>query len=216
MAGLACTMACFQPREQATLLVVRVEDDQGVPQRAVSVELDGVPSATTGDAGTASITLQTYANRIQIAAHCPEGYNSPDPRSVPLSRSGRQPPLELRFVCRPAMRTLLLVVRAPQAAGLSVLADGESLGTVNADGTLHAVLRRPPEAVIRLMLDTSALPRAVPANPVREIRVADRDEILVFDQSLAIAPPARRAPSPRRAPPDPSKSHIPYAIGSRF
>ncbi len=207
---------CFGRQETAVRLLVRVSDDQGAAQASVPVELDGVQTATTDKEGRATLTFVVRANRVQLAVQCPGGFQSPEPRSVPLARQGRQPPLELTFVCRPLTRTLLLIVRAPEAAGMPVLADGESLGTVTAEGTFHAVLQRPPEAVLRLMLDTSGAPRFVPQNPVRELRVADRDEIVVFDQALAVLPPARRPLVPRRTRTEVSRSHIPYAIGNRF
>jgi len=208
---------CFGREETAVRLLVRVSDDQGAAQASVPVELDGVQTATTDKEGRATVTFVARANRVQLAVHCPSGFQSPEPRSVPLPRQGRQPPLELTFACRPLRRTLLLVVRAPEAAGMPVLADGESLGNVTAEGTFHAVLQRPPEAVLRLTLDTSSAPRFVPQNPVREVRVADRDEIVVFDQALALLPPARRPSAPRRAQAESNtRSHVPYAIGARF
>ena len=208
--------ACVGHDETAVRILVRVSDDQGAAQASVPVDLDGVQSATTDEEGRDTLTFVARANRVQLAVQCPTSFQSPEPRSVPFARQGRQPPLELTFVCRPLTRTLLLVVRAPEAVGMPVLADGESLGTVTAEGTLHAVLQRPPEAVLRLMLDTSRAPRLVPQDPVREVRVADRDEIVVLDQALTVPPPVRRPLIPRRPTVEAPRSHVPYAIGERF
>jgi hypothetical protein len=210
------TVACLPREEQAIRFLIRVHDDQGAAQRAIPVLLDGIATAVTDDAGESPLVFRPHANRVQIAVRCPSGFHSPDPRTLAVSRAGHQAPLELAFVCRPLKRTLLVIVRAPQAVGLPVLADGESLGTVQVDGSFHGVLERPPEAVVRLMLDTSEAPLLLPQNPVREFRVADQDEIVVFDQALAPAPPARRARvTPRVSAAAQLKAHVPYAIGPR-
>jgi hypothetical protein len=54
---------------------------------------------------------------------------------------------------------------------------------------------RAPDSEVRLLLDTGDLP-LFPANPVRELRVADRDELVIFDQALTSARP--RVIEPRR------------------
>lgn len=206
----ACSHEVPELRVQVT-----VRDDQGVAQVAVPIELDGRAVAATDPQGRASLTYQAHANRARISAHCAEGYHSPEPRSVPLARHGRQPPLELDFVCRPALRSLLLVVRAPLAAGLPVLADGEPLGTVSPDGTLHAVLKKAPDTELRITLDTTAVPTLVPQHPVREIKVTDEDQIVVFDQALSfVAKKVRRTRERER--PEPDARHIPFAIGARY
>jgi hypothetical protein len=65
-----------------------------------------------------------------------------------------------------------------------------------------------------LTLDTSPVPLLVPHNPVREITVADRDEIVIFDQALSQAPSVKKAAKTKAAPRPARLKHIPYAIGS--
>jgi hypothetical protein len=210
---LGSTLSACSPSEiQDVHIRVSVHDDQSAAQPSVPVEIDGLPVATTDDAGITSITFQAHANRVRVAVRCAAGYHSPEPRSIPLSRHARQPPLDLQFVCRPAQRSLLLVVRAPLGVGLPVLVDGEQVGTVASDGTLHAVVQRAPEATVRVTLDTTNTPTLVPQQPVREIKVSDQDEFIVFDQVLSVAPAKSRRVHglpPRSA----GTKHIPYAIG---
>jgi len=212
--SLAACAASRAPQEAHFQLTV--QDDQGEPQANVPVVIDGAQVASTDAHGEASVIFQANANRARLAVMCPAGFLSPEPRSVPLARTGRQPPLELQLTCRPEQRSLLLVVRAPQAIGLPVLADGEVIGHVAEDGTLHAILRRAPGSELRVTLDTSAKPQLLPQHPVREISVGDRDELIVFDQPFATARERpRRASSATQARPTPR--HIPYAIGdSRY
>lgn len=214
---IALLMACAETQAPADVrLQVTTRDDWGAALANVPVAVDGQVVASSDAAGRAQVGLSARAGRVRVSASCPEGYRSPDPRSLPLKASARQPSLELEFVCRPELRTLLLVVRAPEAAGFVVRADGEPIGTVGRDGTLHALLRRKPEAELRLTLDTSAAPDLVPRNPVREIQVADRDDILVFDQRLAPLAPAPKAPRQGRRAERPPPKHIPFAIGARY
>lgn len=204
--------ACSSSELRDVRIHVSVSDDQGNAQAGAPIEIDGIALAATDATGTSSITLEARASRARIAVRCAQGFHSPEPRSVPLSRHGRQPPLELTFVCRPTLRSLLLVVRAPLGEGLPVLADGQRVGTVGADGTLHAVLKRAPDQDLRLSLDTSGSPGLAPQHPAREVTVGSQDEIVVFDQGFSLAPKPRRASAVSR-PNLPEPKHIPYAIG---
>ncbi|MFT3928090.1 MAG: hypothetical protein QM778_36515 [Myxococcales bacterium] len=212
--ALMFTIGCAAGDEsQEVRFHVSVRDDQLQAQPGVSIEVDGQAVASTDTQGRASVSFHARANRARIAVRCPSGYHASEPRSIPLSRRGRQPPLELVFTCRPAQRTLLLVVRAPEGVGMPVLADGEALGHVAEDGTFHAVIKRAPDATLRLTLDTTDAPLLVPQHPVREITVGERDEIIVFDQELRAARPPRRVRQTSGKSSSATR-HIPYAIGA--
>lgn len=206
-----CSIA--PPAEGARLLRVVVRDDRGSVLSNVPVEVEGLAATTTAADGTARVSLGSEgAPRARVAVICPADYRPVEPRHVVRTRALSSTTLELAFVCRPRLRTLAIVVRAVGGEGLVLRADGEALGQVAADGTLHVVLERPPESELRLLLDTSD--RAlVPRNPTRELRVADRDELVVFDEQLA--PVKRRVvratvAAPKLPPPPP----LPYAIRS--
>jgi hypothetical protein len=205
---VACRVG--SPRETRSIDVT-VTDDAGDPLAEVPLTVDELPSKHTDAVGKASLSVSAGLDRrIRIAAVCPEAYRPSEPRTVAMAGAGR---LELRFQCRPRLRTLAVVVNAPRAQGLTMRADGESIGKIGADGTLHAVLKRTPEAELRLMLDTSSAPQLRPQNPVQDVVVPDRDEILVFDQQLTSAPARRNKPATPTAKVE--MRHIPYAIGRR-
>jgi hypothetical protein len=213
--GIPYGSACSSPLEpQEALISLIVRDERGRALANTALEIDGVLAMHTDAQGRARVTLQgRRPKRVHLQVRCPHGHQAVEPRSVPVSPHGRQPPLELDFVCRPASRSLLIVVRAPLASGLPVLADGASIGSVGPDGTLHALLQRPPGSELRLTLDTSAEPRLAPQQPVREITVGDSDELVVFDQTLTR--PEREAKPPSRSRSKaPAHKHVPYAIGS--
>lgn len=207
----ACPAA--SPSEGARLLRVVVRDDRGQALPDVPVEVEGLSATSTAADGSASISLgPTGAPRARVAVNCPAAYRAVEPRHVVRTRALSSSTLELAFVCRPRLRTLAVVVRAVGGEGLVLRADGEALGEVAADGTLHVVLERPPESELRLMLDTGDRP-LTPRNPARELRVADRDELVVFDEQLALVKPrvVRATVAPAKPPPPPP---LPYAIRS--
>ena len=148
---------------RARVLSVSVRDDDGQPLRGVAVAVDGLVAIKTGRDGTARISLSPRGSpRAQLAVSCPEGSREAAPRHVPRAVTGGTGLLELSFRCRPALRELVVVVRAPGAEGLWLRADGEPLGRVASDGTLHVLLWRAPDSEVQLLLDTGELPLSRP------------------------------------------------------
>jgi hypothetical protein len=216
LVGLCLLSGCRVGSPRETLRIdVQVSDDRGDPLAEVPVLVDEAHAKATDAQGKVSLTVSAALDRrLRIRADCPEAYRPSEPRTVTTAGSAL---LELRFQCRPRLRTLAVVIHAPDGAGLTARADGEPIGKVAADGTLHAVLKRPPEAELRLTLDTSTAPLLRPQSPIQDVLVPDRDEIVVFDQPFTLAAP-RRARGPARGPaPEPKVEprHIPYAIGRR-
>lgn len=192
--------ACLLLEEAPSrVLAVSVTDEDGRPLAGRAVEIDGLAATTTARDGVARVALSSAGPpRVRVGVSCPAGSRELPPRHVPRLMEGGTARLELSFRCRPSLRELAVVVRAPGGEGLWLRADGEPIGRVAADGTLHAKVVRPPDSEVRLLLDTGDLPLS-PPNPVRELRVADRDELVIFDQALTSAKPrvvdARRTSS---------------------
>jgi len=198
------------PRETVHIDVM-VTDDSGDALAEVPLSVDEGVGKRSDAEGKARLTVSAPLDRrLRVRALCPEAYRAAEPRVVSVAGGPR---LELRFRCRPRLRTLAVVVSAPNAAGLTVRADGEPIGKVAVDGTLHAVLKRPPDAELRLMLDTSSAPQLRPQNPVEEVVVPDRDEIVVFNQPLALVQTRRSKAHAPVAKVEPR--YIPYSIGKR-
>jgi hypothetical protein len=208
--GAACAEPVQEPRIE---LQVSVQDDSGGALAAVPVAIDGVQVATSDARGQArAVVHAAEAGKVRVSAQCPSSYRSADARVVSLG--ARASALTLALVCKPVERKLAVVVRAPGAEGAWVRADGEPLGRLDSEGTLHALVKRAPDSTLRLTIDTSEAPRLWPQHPVRELRVADRDDIVVFDQAFTVAVPTprttRTARTTRKAGPS---THVPYAIG---
>jgi hypothetical protein len=211
--GLTLTACTPERPPPARVVHVRVVDDESRPIGAVPLELDGISTLTTAPDGTANISLAPDGSpRARIGVSCPPHMRAVEPRHVARAAPGGSAPLDLTFACRPKLRTVVVVVRAPGAAGLTVRADGEPLGELDSGGTFHALLTRPPHTELRLSVDTGDSP-LVPQSPTRALRIADRDAILVFDQAFASTarPRTRATPAPAKASSAPARS-VPYAI----
>src|SRR5688572_12933121 len=161
-----CLAACHE-RGAIELSVV---DDRGETLAEVPIRADGELVARSDADRSVKISRERLQGRAALHAECPEAYRPASPQTLTQQRLPRQ----LQFVCRPRLRTLGVVAYAPSAPGAALRADAQSLGRVAADGTLHAVLRRPPGAAVQLSLDTDP--------PLTQlVKVRDRDEIVFVD-----------------------------------
>lgn len=178
---------------RAAVLVVRVRDDVERPLAGVAIEVDGVKIGNTDARGALESVLGPEpSSRVRLAARCPAGFREENARVIAVERASAAR-LAFDFVCRPAQRTLVVVVRASGAEGSVVRADGEALGQVASDGTLHAVLTRRPDAELRLSIENRDPRPLVPTFAERHWLVPDHDELLLFDQVFKAAPRGSRS-----------------------
>ena len=209
--ALLLASACAHPAPESQIeLQIIVQDDTGTALSGVPISIDGAQVTLSDRQGRARALVHgSAAGRVHVSARCPTTHRPSAPRAVPLGAQAKA--LTLELLCKPSQRTLAVVVRAPGGEGAVVRADGEPVGRIDAEGVLHALLSRPPDSAVRLTIDTSEHPRLLPQHPVREVQVADRDEIVVFDQPFTLAqakpPPAKRKPKSTLPVP------LPYAIG---
>jgi hypothetical protein len=150
-------------------LELTVVDDRGEALAEVPVHADTRLLAHSDAAGKLRLPADRLPPNAKLVATCPEAYRPAEALSLAQPRSP-----SLQFVCRPRLRTLAVVAYAPTAVGALLRADAQALGRVAPDGTLHAVLRRPPGASFQLSLESH------PAL-TRRVQVRDRDEIVVLD-----------------------------------
>lgn len=206
----ACEASVGGPR----MVRVIVRDDRGAVLAGVPVEVEGIAATSTASDGTARVSLAAEgAPRVRVGVSCPTQFRPVEPRHVARNRFSNASFVDLTFTCRPSERTLVVVARVPGGQGLALRADGEPIGRIAADGTLHALLSRAPDSELRLMLDTEE--RAVsPRNPARELRVADRDELIVFEEQLSVLRP-RMVRAKTVTPKQAEATPLPYAIRAR-
>lgn len=169
----ACSTASTPGR-----LRVSVVDDRGEALAEVPIWQGDREWARTDTDGLVLLEGRALAAGGALRAQCPPAYRAPTAVSLP---DGAVLPRRLQFVCRPRLRTLAVVAYAPAAQGAMLRADQQALGRIAADGTLHAVVRRPPGASFTLALEGAASTQAV--------AVRDRDEIILFDATKPVDSP---------------------------
>ncbi len=168
-AAWALVALCLDSRSAERALLLQVDDDGGEPLAEVPLYASGRLIGATDAHGRLRRVL---APRADVVARCPEAYRPSPPQTVKDAAHAT-----LTFVCRPRLRTIAVVVHAPAARGLPLRADEQSLGRVDEQGLLHAVVRRAPGTKLSLLLaERGALPVAR-----RELRVEDRDQVVLFE-----------------------------------
>lgn len=158
---------CLGARARDRALVLEVREDNGEPLAEVPIHASGRPLGVTDAQGR----LRVLGKHASVVARCPEAYRPAAAQSTEAASNAK-----LTFVCRPRLRTIAVVVHAPRARGLTLRADEQSLGRVDEQGFLHAVVRRAPGAQLSLLLGE----RGAEAVARRTLPVEDRDWVVLF------------------------------------
>jgi hypothetical protein len=164
---------------------IRSVNDDGEPLPGVQVLTGGEVLGTTGPDATLNVTLNGREGmEVAFEARCPQG-SRPHGESPALrlrTLGGRAPELDL--ICGRDKRMAALIVSAPGFADLPVLVHDREVARTDASGTAHLLLEGEPRMPMRVVLDTGARPRIVPASPHKDVQIGMRDEIVVFTPEL--------------------------------
>jgi hypothetical protein len=203
LALLAATTGCetFEPPPPPPqFVIVKVTSDPGVPLEGVSLRFGGTAVASTDATGRGELKLEGRDGEpFDIAVVCPEGYTSPN-KPIPVTlRRLADPEARPEYVasCPPAIRTIVVAVRADGGPNLPVLRLGKEIARTDEAGAAHVLLRLPPEQGFDLTLSTADADQLRPQNPTASFVVKGRDEVVTFDQKFetahraVIARPAR-------------------------
>lgn len=133
---------------------------------------------------------------MDLELACPAGYRSPEaPLNVTLRRGAERP--EYLTSCTPLTRKLVVSARLERGAGLPIRYLGREVARADASGVAHLVLEAEGDKTVELTVDTSERPLLRPKSPTARFRIADRDELVVLEQSFqSSAKPMVRAPHP--------------------
>ena len=215
---------CYEPVLAGEFqVVISSHSDRGDALADVEIWGEGALLGTTGASGGLAVTISAMeGTAFSLQAVCPRGYRSPDrPTDLLLrgyrslsgsgsgsgSSPGRAEPLEVRFLCRPAIRAAAVVIRARGQGDLPVKWHGREVARTDAHGVAHLLLQVPPNSIFTVGLDTSARPRLEPQNVLFTFTIGDQDDIFMVDQPFAeqpLPPRARR----RKPPPPPPKRPV--------
>lgn len=191
--------ACRSERKpQAFPLTISAQTDEGEPLPGVEMILLGRSLGKTNPEGKLRGVLRGFeGDSREFEVKCPTGFQSPkQPAAIQLrtvqggaSAEGS----ELSVVCGADKRVAALVVRANGFADLPVLVHGREVGRTDATGTAHVLLKSTPGQDMRVLLDTRAYPYVVPANPHKDVRIPNRDDVILFSAELK-----ENRPEPKR------------------
>lgn len=177
---------------------VRTVTDDGDALPDLEIVASGNVLGRTGPEGNVLLQLQgKEGGELLFEPRCPPGSHvHGEPASLRLRTlaSGRPPEVEL--ACARDKRMAALVLSAPGFANLPVLVHDREVARTDVTGTAHALLEGSPSTPMRVVLDTSSLPRVVPPSPHQDIQIGRRDTIVVFAPELTEVkppPPLKRA-----------------------
>jgi hypothetical protein len=175
-------------------IVVRVESDPGRPLGGAVIRQGDDDGPTTGADGRATVKIVgKEGESTDLTVRCPADYiSSPKPLTVSLRRGSKLP--ELDWSCPPAMRHMVVAVRAERGPNLPVLWFGKVIGRTDANGAFTALFPLKPGEEVELTLDTSekANRGLHPRSPTGSFIMKPQDDIVTFSQKFSSEPSRAR------------------------
>jgi hypothetical protein len=197
--------ACASPPAPSYRVLVRVESDPGVALAGAKIRRDGQSLGESDARGELRLQLRGPAgSQLALEVLCPSGSRSAQQTVLvalrPWTDTTRRP--EYAVQCRPERRSLVVAVRAPNAAHVPLRYLGREIARTDAQGAAHGLLELAPDEVAKLTLDTSAPEHRWlrPRNPELKVSVPDHDEVVLFDQPFVVDAPKK--PVPHVLPPE--------------
>lgn len=185
LATAGCDSAALYapPPPPAEEITVRVFGDPEEPVANVDIGSGAGVLAKTDATGTARFKLDgADGTRFDLAVTCPEGFGGPPrPLKVVLRRGSRAP--EYITSCKRGVRTAVVAIRAPGAAGMPVLHLGREISRLDEQGMSLVNLDVKVGETFSLSLDTTDTKYKFlrPQNPEVSFSVADADELFTYE-----------------------------------
>jgi hypothetical protein len=187
---LALTSCSVKPEPAAPFeVLITVTSDPGHPLPGAVIMKGGKEGPSTGQDGKASVKIGGQEGEsVDLMVKCPADYVSPiHPISVLLRRNTGTKLPEYEANCPPAIRHMVIAVRADNGANLPVKMLGRTIGYTDANGAFTYALPLRPGDGVELMLDTSGNPLISPQNPSTMLTMKAFDDVMTFDQKFQIA-----------------------------
>jgi hypothetical protein len=174
---------------------LQVTSDPGKPLAGAQIVHSGEAVATTGPTGVALLTLRgAEGESFDLYVRCAADYVSPaKPVTVFLRRTGggeqgaaKLPRYETS--CPPAIRTVVVAVRAENGQNLPVVYLGQQVTRTDASGAATVLLRLKPGEQFDLTLATTGKDGELlrPQNPSATFLVKPQDDVMLFDQKFTV------------------------------
>ncbi len=192
LSSLGCEAKGSQKRGYE--FAVRVSGDPGhpVPNAVLTFKSQRVAIANAN--GIAKLSAQGQEGEtLEFGVSCPDGYRSPtSPLAVRLTRLGESARMpEYQVTCAPALRNVVVAVRAENGADLPVKYLGKEVAHTDASGAAHFLLRVEPGSELEVELDTKDKRGLKPQSPTVRFLARSEDDLFVFDQPFVVTREAR-------------------------
>ncbi len=183
-------VGCAEPPPPDPFLIsVKVDSDPGKPVAGASVSRANRPLGTTNEEGRATLKLSGVEGEItDVTVTCPEGYQSPTkPLSIRLTRLAEKSKFpEYGVLCPPAVRRVVVAVRADNGPNLPVMYLDKAVTRTDAAGAASFLLAVPPGLQFTVALNTSERADIKPLNPSKLFVVNAQDDVFLFDQKFEV------------------------------
>ncbi len=181
--------------------VVNVSSDPGHPLPGAVIMKGGKEGPATGTDGKVTVKiLGQEGEQLDFMIKCPADYVSPPkPLQVLLRRNVGTKLPEYDASCPPAMRHMVVAVRADNGGNLPVKVLDKVVGYTDANGAFTYALPLRPGDGIEMMLDTTNAPLLSPKNPSTTLTMKAYDDVLTFDQKFQVAE-VKKVYKPRQRP----------------
>jgi len=192
LSSSACELKNGQNRGYEFAIRVTGDPGHAVPNAVLTFKSQ--PVAKSSANGLAKLSAQGQEGEtLEFGVTCPDGYRSPaSPLAVRLTRLGdsaRMP--EYQITCAPALRNVVIAVRAENGGDLPVKYLGKEVAHTDATGAAHFLLRVEPGSELEVELDTKDRHALKPQNPTVRFLARSADDLFVFDQPFVVTRDAR-------------------------
>jgi hypothetical protein len=168
---------------------IRVLSD-GNPLPGAVVMKGGKDGPATGPDGRVVVKIPGQEGEVvDLMVRCPPDYVSPKtPIGAGLRRiaNGKLP--EYQTSCPPAVRHLVVAVRADAGPNLPVRVLGRVVGKTDPNGAFTFALPLKPGDGVELTFDTDGIDRITPKNPSAQIVMSQYDDVVTVSQKFEWAP----------------------------
>jgi hypothetical protein len=213
VAGALSLMSCAEPPPPEPFNIsVKVESDPGRPVTGATIARANRPLGTTGPDGRATLKIAGTREAplvdgeiIDVVVTCPEGFQTPTkPINIRLTRLAEKTKIpEYAVQCPPAMRRVVVAVRADNGPHLPVMYLDKAVTRTDGAGAASFALEVPPGAQFTVALSTLERKDIKPVNPSKLFVVTQQDDVFLFDQKFEVEKKRYVAPPP---------PHIPRAL----
>lgn len=184
-------VALDEPKPVPFEVQVSVVSNPGVALAGAQILHGAKVVGTTGTTGKAKLSFGgNEGDQVDIDVKCPADYESPGkPLTVSLRRfAAGSPPPQFEARCPPALRTMVIGLRAENGPNLPVTYLGRTVARTDASGAAMFEVRVKPAEQVQITVSTSEPGAEMlrPQNPTLTFVAKDKDDYVVLDQSFTV------------------------------